>query len=163
MPAPVDPPLARHPPPAPYQHTASHLVARRRRGPRPVAGAERRRRRPRVSKRPNAPGPAPLRLRVLGARQAHASPASHLAARRRRGPRRVPGAWRRRWRPPGPSARTRRPPGRRRTCLNGLQPLIRAPHPSIVAAEPRRFPRRHSQIQPCTSSSARSCFPGSSR
>ena len=101
---------------------------------------------------------APLRLRVPGARRAHPSPASHLAARRRRGPRRVPGAWRRRWRPPGPSARTRRPPGRRRTCLNGLQPLIRAPHPSIVAAEPRRFPRRHSQIQPCTSSSARSCW-----
>jgi len=49
-------------------------------------------------------------------------------------------------------------PGRRRTCLEGLHPLIRAPRPSIVAAEPRRFPRRHSQIQPCTSSSARSCW-----
>ena len=53
---------------------------------------------------------APLRLRVLGARRAHPSPVSHLVARRRRGPRRVPGAWRRRWRLPGPSARTRRLP-----------------------------------------------------
>ena len=55
--------------------------------------------------------------------------------------------------------RGRRPASRPSAhVLNGLQPPIRAPRPSIVAAEPRRFPRRHSQIQPCTSSSARSCW-----
>ena len=84
-------PTTASPPGARSSSPRGAAVARRRRGPR---RAPRRRGRATRSSaaRPaaGAPGPAPLRLRVLGARQAHGSPASDLAARRRRGPRRAP-------------------------------------------------------------------------